>query len=82
MGIWQLDDEAHADLLPTLTQDPTRVGFVITLDLSEPWNLMESLEKWLKVYQKTCTGLLESNPDLESKMKMKIYKSIVPDFCR
>jgi len=59
MGIWQLDDEAHANLLPTLTKDAKRVGFVITLDLSDPADIEVSLKKWLEVYKSTSEGLLK-----------------------
>jgi len=76
MGIWQLDDDAHANLLPTLTRDAKRVGFIITLDLSKPENLMESFDKWLKVYQDTCQGLITGGSELEKELKLKISKYV------
>lgn len=76
MGIWQLDDDAHANLLPTLTKDAASVGFVITLDLSEPQNIMESFEKWLKVYENTCKGLVCGGSAQEKDLKLKISKYV------
>jgi len=76
MGIWQLDDDAHANLLPTLTKDASSVGFCITLDLSEPQNIMESFEKWLKVYENTCKGLVCGGSAQEKDLKLKISKYV------
>merc|ERR1712218_158015 len=69
------DDEAHANLLPTLTSDAKNVGFVITLDLSQPTTLIESLNKWLEVYKSTCTGLIKEDKERE-ELKLKISKYV------
>merc|ERR1712038_94699 len=75
MGIWQLDDEAHANLLPTLTSDANNVGFVITLDLSKPTSLIESLDKWLAVYKSTSEGLIKEEKTRDA-LKLKISKYV------
>lgn len=60
MGVWILDGVIwHRDLLPfVLTKssiDHTTV--MIVVDMSQPWNIMESLDRWAEVLLKHIEGL-------------------------
>lgn len=60
MGVWILDGVIwHRDLLPfVLTKssiDHTTV--MIVVDMSQPWSIMESLDRWAEVLRKHIEGL-------------------------
>lgn len=79
MNVWQLDDPAHIDILNGLVP-PSSLGstaYVITVDLSRPYEIMDQLTKWLSALEtlneKLCSGLDASQL---AKLKKKICKSV------
>jgi dynein light intermediate chain 1 len=68
MGVWILDGVVwHSQLLPfVLKTDTLRHTMVmIVADLSQPWNVMESLERWAEVVQKHINSLKVDPQDLK-----------------
>ena len=68
MGVWILDGVVwHSQLLPfVLKKDLLRHTMVmIVVDLSQPWNVMESLERWAEVVQKHINSLQVPPQDLK-----------------
>ena len=60
MGVWILDGVVwHSSLLPFVltksTIDHTTV--MIVVDMSQPWGIMESLERWAEVVRKHIQSL-------------------------
>lgn len=54
MNLWQLEgDKEYADLL-TFAMGKTAISrsiVVISLDMSQPWNALDDLQKWLTVLE-------------------------------
>ena len=60
MGVWNLDGVVwHRDLLPFVLQEKTihDTLVMIVVDLSQPWNVLESLERWTEVVSKHVNSL-------------------------
>merc|ERR1712228_312961 len=77
MGIWTINDDSHAELLPNVACDPHHAAFVICLDLSEPHSILVALKKWLSVFKKTSTTLLGTYSDeLKEEKKASISKYV------
>ena len=60
MGVWNLDGVVwHRDLLPFVLQEKTVDDTIvmIVVDLSQPWNVLESLERWTGVVSKHVNSL-------------------------
>jgi dynein light intermediate chain 1 len=75
MKVWQLDDRNHWSLLAKLipAADLTSAVFVITVDLSKPWEVLSSLEKWLDVVKQTTEKIASQLPsEQQAAMKKKI----------
>jgi dynein light intermediate chain 1 len=81
MKVWQLDDRNHWSLLAKLLSpgDLTNAAFVITVDLSKPWDIVSSLEKWIDVLKQVTEKVL--SPEQQKDMKKKSF-SICPNLCR
>jgi len=81
MNVWQIDDPAHLALLPMLLK-ATRHGvanavYLITVNLSEPWSVMESLMKWLKAVEQANEVLLSRiSEDARQKLRQKISSHV------
>lgn len=76
LGIWQLGQPTHGEILPNLTCDPSVSAFVICLDLSAPHNVLTSLKEWIKVYKSASAGLLKNYSDekgAQLKTKLSTY---------
>lgn len=74
MGVWILDGVVwHSQLLPfVLTQDTIEhTTVMIVVDLSQPWNIMESLERWADVVR----GHIRSLQIPDRKLKQMEEKS-------
>ena len=68
MGVWILDGVVwHSQLLPfVLTKSSIEhTTVMIVVDMSQPWCIMESLDRWAEVLSKHINGL--SIPDKEMK---------------
>lgn len=68
MGVWILDGVVwHSQLLPfVLTKSSIEhTTVMIVVDMSQPWSIMESLERWAEVLSKHIQRL--SIPDKEMK---------------
>jgi dynein light intermediate chain 1 len=79
MKVWQLDDRAHWSLLAKLLtpSDLTNAAFVITVDLSKPWDIVSSLEKWIEVLKQVSEKVLsQSSAEQQKDMKRKISQYI------
>jgi dynein light intermediate chain 1 len=79
MGVWQLDDHNHADLLAQLIRpkDLDTCVFVVTIDLSKPWSVLESLVKWLDVLKVTVGKIGgELAPEQQAALKTKISHAV------
>jgi len=79
MKVWQLDDNNHWGLLAKLipAADLSNTVFVITLDLSKPWDLLSSLEKWLEVVKQTTEKIASQlSTDQLKALKKKISQSV------
>ena len=60
MGIWNLDGVVwHSQLLPFVLQEKNIEDTIamIVIDLSQPWNTLESLERWTQVLNKHINSL-------------------------
>jgi len=81
MNIWQIDDPSHIDLLPMLLKT-TRHGvanavYMITINLAEPWNIMESLNNWVTLLTQANAKVLETLKEEErEKLKFNISHHI------
>jgi len=77
MKVWQLDDRNHWSLLAKLLSpsDLTNAAFVITVDLSKPWDIVSSLEKWIDVL-KQVSEKVASQSTAEQQKDMKKKKSL------
>lgn len=68
MGVWILDGVVwHSQLLSfVMKRDTLRHTMVmIVVDLSQPWNVMDSLERWAEVVQKHINSLQVPSQDLK-----------------
>ena len=76
MKVWQLDDRNHWGLLAKLL-NPTELNnaaFVVTVDLSKPWDIVSSLEKWIDVLKQVIEKVL--SPEQLKEMKKKISQDL------
>jgi dynein light intermediate chain 1 len=79
MKVWQLDDRVHWSLLAKLLtpSDLTNAAFVITVDLSKPWDIVSSLEKWIEVLKQVSEKVMSpSSAEQQKDMKKKISQYI------
>lgn len=76
MKVWQLDDKNHWSLLAKLLSpsDLTNAAFVITVDLSKPWDIISSLEKWIDVLKQVSEKVL--SPEQQKDMKKQISQYV------
>jgi dynein light intermediate chain 1 len=66
MGVWVLDGVVwHSQLLPFVLKKETvgQTMVMIVVDLSQPWNIMESLQRWAEVLLKHVNSLQISPQD-------------------
>lgn len=68
MNVWQLDDHSHKDLLVNLVEPQSLATscFMITIDLSQPWDVLTSLTKWLEVSKDISDKLLAKMTEEEA----------------
>ena len=69
MGIWILDGVVyHSDLLKFALKkdDVDNTLVMIVVDLSKPWSIMESLERWVDVVQRHVNSLDIPPEDMRS----------------
>ena len=67
MGVWILDGVVwHSQLLPFVLKRDTlsHTMVMIVVDLSLPWNVMDSLEQWAEVVRKHINSLQVPSQDL------------------
>lgn len=79
MSVWQLDDRNHWTLLAKLLNpsDLTHAAFVITVDLSKPWDIISSLEKWIEVLKQVSEKVLSQlPPEQQKEMKKNISQYV------
>ena len=79
MGVWILDGVVwHSQLLPfVLTKNTiTHTTVMIVVDLSQPWNIMESLERWAEVVRRHINTL--QIPDRELRDMEETSESLAP----
>jgi len=79
MKVWQLDDRNHWSLLAKLLSpgDLTNAAFVITVDLSKPWDIVSSLEKWIDVLRHVSERVTSQlSPEQQKEMKKKVSQYI------
>jgi len=77
MSVWQLDDHNHKDLLVNLVppQSLSSACYMITCDLSQPWDLISSLTKWLGVAKDINENLMAKLSEAEvTKLKTSVSK--------
>jgi len=75
MKVWQLDDRNHWGLLTKLLNpsDLTNAAFVITVDLSKPWDIVSSLENWIAVLKQVSEKILPAEQLKDMKKKVSQY---------
>jgi len=79
MKVWQLDDRNHWSLLAKLLNpgDLTNAAFVITVDLSKPWDIVSSLEKWIDVLKQVTERVSSQlSPEQQKEMKKKVSQYV------
>jgi len=79
MKVWQLDDRNHWSLLAKLLSpsDLTNAAFVITVDLSKPWDIVSSLEKWIDVLKQVSEKVCSQLPaDQQKDMKKQVSQYV------
>jgi len=85
MGVWILDGVVwHSQLLPfVLTRDTIEhTTVMIVVDLSQPWNIMESLERWAEVVRRHVNSLQIPGRQLrqmEEKMVKQFQSYVDPE---
>jgi dynein light intermediate chain 1 len=80
VNVWQLEGEpAHKDLLHFAINQNTinNCMVLINLDFSQPWNLVQSLNKWLDLVKKHIS-LIADKMELDEVEEMKRY--LIYDF--
>ena len=79
--MWSLDDSSHSSLLAHLCKDPSKLGWVITLDMSKPWSVEKQLEKWLKVVTEANEAMMAGvAEEVKKAMQTKISKTVCVKF--
>lgn len=80
LNIWEIDNTKYAEsLLPRflLSNKLNHTVYMITLDLSEPWSIKDTLDKWLQVLVKAHNQVFEQ---LQTKdqdaMRLSISKYV------
>jgi len=83
MKVWQLDDRNHWSLLAKLLSpsDLTNAAFVITVDLSKPWDIVSSLEKWIDVLKQVSEKVASQSTAEQQKDMKKKNLSVRPNLC-
>lgn len=82
LGVWQLGQQSHGEILPNLTCDPSVCAFVICLDLSTPHFVIKSMKEWIKVYKSASKELLGKYSDEKAaalKLKLSTYVQTFED---
>jgi len=51
-------------------------AFVITVDLSKPWDIISSLEKWIEVLKQVSAAVMSQQADQHKDMKKKISQYV------
>jgi Dynein light intermediate chain (DLIC) len=72
LNIWMLSDPEKKDLLKTILKPETleSTAALIVIDLDQPWDLKESLYKWMRFLDDTIKEVLNKLP-LEKKMALQ-----------
>jgi len=78
MKVWQLDDRNHWSLLAKLLSpsDLSNASFVVTVDLSKPWDILSSLERWIEVLRQVSEKVLSQSADQHKEMKKKVSQYV------
>ncbi len=79
MNVWMLQDEEKKDLLKRVlrAEDLLSMCAMIVLDFEEPWEMMNSLHKWLSVLSETVFALQPDLPlEVQNQMKEHIANYI------
>ena len=80
MGVWVLDGVVwHSQLLPFVLKKETvgQTMVMIVVDLSQPWAIMESLQRWAEVVLKHVNSLHispQDRKDMEENCKFRSVK--------
>eukprot|EP01006_Ploeotia_vitrea_P024514 TRINITY_DN57330_c0_g1_i1.p1 TRINITY_DN57330_c0_g1~~TRINITY_DN57330_c0_g1_i1.p1 ORF type:complete len:539 (-),score=322.28 TRINITY_DN57330_c0_g1_i1:68-1645(-) len=77
MNMWRMDHAEHENILPMLLQPWAlkHAVYMVTLDLSKPWDVERSLNKWLKVLEGAHKALFQQlRPDRQKQLLRKIAK--------
>jgi len=77
LNIWQLDDPTHADLLLHFVKSTAleNVAFMATVNLSEPWNVLKSLTRWLDMLTSVVEKLFSTITQQEQeKLKLRMSR--------
>lgn len=73
LNVWQMEGEPELKELLKFGLNPSSIAncvVVISLDFSQPWNLIESLNKWLAVLQKHISSVsLQLPPGAYNELK-------------
>eukprot|EP01133_Synstelium_polycarpum_P013434 gene13434-15832_t len=84
-NIWTLEGEtAHHDLLKFAlsSQNIGQSMIVITLDFSQPWNIVDSLKKWLGILEEHINAIASEKKhllkDLQDKLLIKWHEYVEP----
>lgn len=78
MNIWMLQDTEKADLLKMVLNEKNLeyTAAVIVLDFDQPWEMVNSLNKWLSLLNETVLGIIRKLPLQEQdelKKRMAMY---------
>jgi dynein light intermediate chain 1 len=82
MGVWVLDGVVwHSQLLPFVLKKETvgQTMVMIVVDLSQPWAIMESLQRWAEVVLKHVNSLHispQDRKDMEENCKFRSVKNV------
>jgi len=79
MKVWQLDDRNHWSLLAKLLNpsDLNNAAFVVTVDLSKPWDIVSSLEKWIDVLKQVSEKVFSTlSPEQQKEKKTRISQYV------
>lgn len=83
MGIWNLDGVVwHSQLLPFVLEEKNvnETLVMIVIDLSQPWNVLDSLERWTGVLRKHIDSLKISDKkrrEMEDKSEYLLISTVI-----
>ena len=75
IGIWQLEGQEYCTELLPFALNARNIGesiVVITLDLSKPWTLADSLVKWIRVLENHIRSLRLARHQQEDLCKSRL----------